>query len=155
MSSTRYATQNLLTQMILIPLGIISSIIIARMLGVEGRGVYAYIILLSSFFIPILSFGYPAGAVYEISTRKFSVKNISFTNTLVSLAQGTLVAAIIFSLWYFDKLGKTGQQISPQIITIIITLIYINTLLRFSLKNIVADSWFTLDNITQILRKII
>jgi len=155
MSSTRHATQNLLTQVILIPLGIISSIIIARMLGVEGRGVYAYILLLSSFFIPILSFGYPVGAVYEISRRRFAVKNISFTNTLVSLVQGTLIAAIIFGLWYFDKLGKTGQQISPPIIAIIITLIYINTLVRFSRKNIVADSWFSLDNITQILRKTI
>jgi len=155
MSSTQYATQNIITQAILIPLGIISSVIIARILGVEGRGVYAYIVLLSSFFIPILSFGYPAGAVYEISRRQFSVKNISFTNALISLAQGTLVAAIILVLWYFDKLGKTGQQISPQIIAIVIVLIYSNTLLRFSLKNIVADSWFTLDNITQILRKII
>ncbi len=155
MSSTRYATQNILTQVILIPLGIISSVVIARILGVEGRGVYAYILLLSSFLIPILSFGYPAGAVYEIGTRQFSVKDISFSNTLVSLAQGTLVAVIIFALWYFDKLGKTGQQISPQIIGIIVALICINTLLRFSLKNIVADSWFTLDNITQILRKII
>ncbi len=155
MSSTRHATQNLLTQAILIPLGIISSVIIARMLGVEGRGVYAYILLLSSFLIPILSFGYAAGTVYEISTGRFSVKNISFANALVSLVQGTFIAAIIYILWYFDKLGKTGQQISPAIITIIIALIYINTLVRFSLKNIIADSWFTLDNITQILRKTI
>lgn len=155
MSSTRYATQNLLTQAILIPLGIISSIIIARMLGVEGRGVYAYILLLSSFFIPILSFGYSAGAIYEISTRRFSIQNISFSNTLVSIVQATFIAAIIFAAWYFDKLGKTGAQISSQIIAIIIALIYTNTLVRFSLKNIVADSWFTLDNIIQIFRKII
>jgi len=90
MSSTRYATQNLLTQAILIPLGIISSVVIARILGVEGRGVYAYIVLLSSFFTPILSFGYSAGAIYEISSRRFSVKNISFTNALVSLYYGIL-----------------------------------------------------------------
>jgi len=91
MSSTQYATQNIITQAILIPLGIVSSIIIARMLGVEGRGVYAYIVLLSSFFIPILSFGYPAGAVYEISKRRFSVQNISFSNVLVSVGQGTFI----------------------------------------------------------------
>lgn len=155
MSSTQYATQNIITQAILIPLGIVSSIIIARMLGVEGRGVYAYIVLLSSFFIPILSFGYPAGAVYEISKRRFSVQNISFSNVLVSVGQGTFIAAIIFVAWYFDKLGKTGQQIPAGGIAIIIALIYTNTLLRFSLKNIVADSWFTLDNIIQISRKII
>jgi len=60
-----------------------------------------------------------------------------------------------FAAWYFDKLGKTGQQIPAGGIAIIIALIYINTLLRFSLKNIIADSWFTLDNIIQISRKII
>lgn len=155
MSSTKYAVQNLLTRAILIPLGIISSIVIARMLGVEGRGVYAYILLLSSFFIPILSFGYPAGAVYEVSTRRFSVKNISASNFVISLLQGALVAVVILGLWHFGLLGKTGQQIPKGGIAIILSLIFINTLFRFSSKNILADSWFSLYNILEILRKII
>lgn len=155
MSSTKHATQNLLTRAILLPLGIVSSVAIARILGVEGRAVYAYIILLSSFFIPILSFGYLAGAVYEISTRRFSIKNISASNLLISFLQGALVAIVVFVLWYFDGLGKTGQQIPEGGIAIIISLIFINTLFRFSLKNILADSWFSLYNILEILRKII
>lgn len=155
MSSTKYAVQNLLTRAILIPLGIISSVIIARILGVEGRGVYAYIILLSTFFIPILSFGYPAGAVYEVSTRRFSVKNISASNFFISLLQGALVAVVVLGLWYFGLLGKTGQQIPKGGIAIILSLIFINTLFRFSSKNILADSWFSFYNILEILRKII
>lgn len=154
-SSTKFAAQNLATKLILFPLGMVSSIIISRMLGVEGKGVYSYIILLASFLIPILSFGYAAGAIYQIGTKTFSVKGTTVSNVIVSLVQGLFIATFIVGAWYWGLLGETGKMIGPLEILIITALIFINTLFQFSSKQILADSWFLLDNSLQILRKII
>lgn len=154
-SSTKFAAQNLATKLLLFPLGIVSSILIARMLGVEGKGVYSYVVLLSALFIPILTFGYGAGVIYQIGTKAFSIKNVTLTNIIISLFQATFIAAIIASAWYFGYLGKTGEQIGYLEILIIIALIFLNTVFQFSGKTILADSWFKLDNLLQIIRKII
>jgi len=154
-SSTKFAAQNLITKFALFPLGIISSVLIARMLGVEGKGVYSYVVLLSSLFIPILTFGYGAGIIYQIGTKAFNVKETTLSNIIVSLLQATFIAAIITSVWYFGYLGKTGERIGYVEILIVVSLIFLNTIFQFSARSILADSWFKLDNLLQILRKII
>jgi|GEM_PF-1179639 len=154
-SSTKFAAQNLITKFALFPLGIISSVLIARMLGVEGKGVYSYVTLLSSLFIPILSFGYGAGVIYQIGTKAFDIKGTTLTNIIVSVLQAAFIAACVACAWYFGYLGKTGEQIGRIEIGIIIALIFLNTVFQFTSKSILADSWFKLDNLLQILRKII
>ncbi len=154
-SSTKFAAQNLATKLVLFPLGIISSVLIARMLGVEGKGIYSFVVLLSSIFIPILTFGYGAGVIYQIGTKTFNVKNVTLTNITISLLQAAFIATIITSAWYFGFLGKIGEQLGYLEILIIVCLIFLNTVFQFSSKSILADSWFKLDNLLQILRKII
>ncbi len=154
-SSTKFAAQNLATKLLLFPLGIISSVLIARMLGVEGKGVYSFVALLASMFIPILTFGYGAGVIYQIGTKTFSVKNSTLTNIIISFIQAAFIAIIISSAWYFGYLGKTGEQIGYIEICIVVALIFLNTIFQFSSKSILADSWFKLDNLLQILRRII
>jgi len=138
-SSTKFAVQNLGTKLILFPLGLISSVLIARMLGVEGKGVYSYVILLSSLFIPILTFGYGAGIIYQIGTKAFDVKGATLTNTIVSLLQSGFIAAFIVAAWYFGYLGKTGEKIGYVEISIVVALIFMNTVFQFSSKMILAD----------------
>jgi len=154
-SSTKFAAQNLATKLLLFPLGIVSSVFIARMLGVEGKGVYSFVVLLSSIFVPILTFGYGAGVIYQIGTKAFNVKGVTLTNIIMSVLQATFIATCIISAWYFGYLGKTGERIGYLEILIVTALIFLNTVFQFSSKTILADSWFKLDNLLQILRKII
>lgn len=55
MSSVTHTLGNLGTKLFLYPLTFLVSIFLAKYLEPEEKGLYAYIIILTSFFIPIFS----------------------------------------------------------------------------------------------------
>ena len=108
----RNSIGNITTKLILYPINFVSSIIIARYLGAEDRGVYAYIVLINSFVLPFLMLGFGGGINYMVSSRKFEIKEVFFTVIVHGLLIGIVSAALIYLAWHFGLLGKTGEKIT-------------------------------------------
>lgn len=62
-------------------LGLLASIIIARVLGPEGNGMYQLIILLPMILMTLLNFGVGSASVYYVGQKKYDMKDIIKTNT--------------------------------------------------------------------------
>ena len=46
------------TRVAIFPVTVLTSVLVARELGPDGRGAYAFMLLLGSFVLPLLSFGF-------------------------------------------------------------------------------------------------
>ena len=73
------------TRVLQLILAIGSSIIIARVLGPEGKGVYSLAILLPTLLIIFTNFGIGQASVYYIGKKKYSSKEVFGNNILLSL----------------------------------------------------------------------
>jgi O-antigen/teichoic acid export membrane protein len=66
-------------------LGIVTSIIIARVLGPEGKGIYTLAILLPMLLITFVNFGIAPASVYYIGKKKYSPLEIFGSNIIFSI----------------------------------------------------------------------
>ncbi len=85
---------NFIRQILTILLGIITSVILARGLGVEGRGLYAIVILIPGLLTTFLSLGVGSAAVYFIARDEYSIRDALNGNIILSMII-SVVAMII------------------------------------------------------------
>jgi len=87
-------------------LGIIASVIITRVLGAEGRGIYSLAILLPTLIIIFTNLGIAPASVYYISIKKYSIKEVFGNSVILSFLISILAALIglIIILFYSDTL---------------------------------------------------
>lgn len=86
-------------------LGLLSSIIIARVLGPEGNGMYQLIVLLPTTLMTLLNFGVGTSSVYYIGQKKYEVKDIIKTNTLSGLSisfVSIIIGAVVIQFFSND-----------------------------------------------------
>jgi len=91
-------------QLVGIIIGILSAMIIARVLGADGQGKYALIILLPNMFYTLFNIGVPASTVYYIGKKEYLLEDIFKTNllTAVILSFLTGVLSCLFIYFYQD-----------------------------------------------------
>jgi len=99
----------LLTKGIALPIGIASSVIIARYLGPSGRGVLALLIVLQGFAIQFGTLGFNASITYFISRDKNSTSRVVTTSVLVGLVVSSLIALILFLAGRLEPKMLLGQ----------------------------------------------
>lgn len=66
-------------------LSLLNSVLVARGLGVEGRGIYAIVILLPTLILTFTSFGVASSTVYHVAKKKYSVTLSFYGNMIISL----------------------------------------------------------------------
>lgn len=137
------------------PIGFISSVIITRLLGAEGRGVYTYFILLTTFFVPLLSVGYGGGVSYYIANRIFKIKDVFYANLLASFLVGGITASILYILYLFGGLGKTAEQIPKLLMLSLFIVIPMSTSVLYTSKMLHSDNEFEKMNYLNIIRRIL
>lgn len=143
MSATKNTLSNFVTKLAVYPIGFISSVIVARILGPEDRGIYTYLLLLTSFLLPILTFGIGGGITYYISSKENKPDAVFVTVFLTSIFFGFLITGIIFILWYFQKLGATGNRIQLLDLLLLLGAVVSNTVFFFVSRMLTGDSKFT------------
>lgn len=143
MSATKNTLSNFVTKLAIYPIGFISSVIVARILGPEDRGIYTYLLLLTSFLLPILTFGIGGGINYYISSKENKPDSVFVTVLIASLFFGFLITGIIFILWYFQKLGATGNRIQLLDLLLLLGAVISNTVFFFVSRMLTGDSKFT------------
>lgn len=154
MSSVKYVAGNFATNLLIFPLAFIGSVIISRILGAEGRGVYVYVLLIANFFLPYICMGFNAGILYSISTKKYNLNNSFFTVILMALVFSVPYIVLLYMAFYFGWFGEIGQHIDSRVLLIISLIITCNLIYNFLSKAIIASDMFTTDNLMRMIAKI-
>lgn len=141
------------TNVILYPISIVNGILIARYLGPGGKGIFAYMGLITNFILPIFMFGYFAGVLYYVSSEKVSVTDYGFTIAIVSILLGLFSAVILWFLWKFHLLGKTASALPSDVFYTILFFLPFSSLNLSWSKVIAGLGWFSLNNLLSIYRK--
>jgi len=103
-------TKNILitfgTRVFQLILGIGSSVIIARMLGPQGRGIYSLAILLPGLLAVFTNLGIGPASVFYIGKKKYSPKEVFGTNIIFAglISIFTIIIGLIIVFFFSDKL---------------------------------------------------
>lgn len=90
---TDFAKQTLLTmgtKVIVLGLGLLISVLLARSLGPDGRGIYTLAILYPTLIVTFLNFGIGSATVYHVAQRRHPLVDVFSSDTLVILVIGTV-----------------------------------------------------------------
>lgn len=99
----------LIVRVLLIAAGFVSSIITARFLGPEGRGVFFYWTTLAAFAIQFGNLGLHSSNTYLLTKRRASFSALAENSLWVSLIGGGILGGgLALSLWLID--GATGDR---------------------------------------------
>ncbi len=116
-------------------LGVFSSVIIARRLGPEGKGIYMLAILLPSLIVAFANLGIGPATVYYVAKKRYSRPEVAGNNILFALGISifSLVCGLLLILFF-------NQTIFPGVAKIY--LIFGLSLIPFSLIFVYLNSIF-------------
>ena len=95
-----------LTQIAVFLAGFFSLVIISRILGPEGRGVYSLIILIPGMIMAFGNLGLGSGNVYFIGSKKYKVQDVLSSSLVFSLILGILLILAFWGLLQIDFFQK-------------------------------------------------
>ncbi len=153
MKSTIDVLVNFATNVLLLPLSIIIGVLIARMVGPEGKGIFTFILLTVSLIVSIGSFGFGAGVNYYVASRQFRTGEVFISILAVSLFFSVVYGGGIILLYHFQMLPSDFQN-SLYVFSIVAS-IFPSYILWFSQRLLVANSKFLTLNGLVLLRQII
>jgi O-antigen/teichoic acid export membrane protein len=109
-------------------LGLLASVIIARVLGPEGNGMYQLIVLLPTTLMTLLNFGVGSASVYYIGQKKYDMKDIIKTNTASGfiLSIAAIIIGVLVVYFASDKFFAGVPQPYLFSILIIMPLLMLN-----------------------------
>lgn len=106
---TKQILWTLLVRILLIAAGFVSSIITARFLGPEGRGVFFYWTTLAAFAIQFGNLGLHSSNTYFLAKGRARLSALAANSLWVSLIGGGVLGGfLVLSLWLMD--GATGDR---------------------------------------------
>ena len=100
------STYNLIQQIWTIVIGLVTSILLARGLGIEQRGIYTLAVLLPELLITFLNLGVAPATVYFISRKKMGPNQTIAHNTSLAfwISTGTILIGVAFIILTQDFL---------------------------------------------------
>lgn len=103
-------------------LGIVISVIVARTLGPEKKGIYSLVILFQVILINFADFGIGSSAVFYIGKKKYSLKEIFGANILFSILISILTILIGLVIIFFFS-GKIFPYVPREYLFSVLFLI--------------------------------
>lgn len=122
-----------ITEVLLFITGFIVAIIIARVLGPAGDGIYSLILLIPGIMISFGNFGIGPASAYFVGSKKYKIEDVVSNSLILALFLGFILILIfggLFQLGFFQKFIHSNQ-ISPLYLWIIVLTIPISLLLSF------------------------
>lgn len=86
------------TQIIVIFISLITSILVARYLGPSGRGIFAVLSVLTALGIQIGNLGFPAATIYFLGKNEEKRQNIFHISLIMGIVGGSIISFFIFLL---------------------------------------------------------
>ena len=103
----------LLTQIITTILAMIGIIIIARVLGPNGKGIYTLVILVPTLLVSLGNLGIGVANAYFVGKRKYLFKDIISNSFIVGLGLG-IILAIAFIIYFLLCKPSFLKNIKPE-----------------------------------------
>lgn len=115
-------------------LAFITSAIIARALGAEGRGAYGLFAVSAAFGQVILGLGIGNAAIYYLNRREIALRDVLATMHVVVAASFVVMAAVVAAIapWGGDPIF--GEDVAPWLLAIAVPVILYMNLLRLTLQ---------------------
>lgn len=103
---TRDTTFTMLANILILMLGLGTSVILARLLGPEGRGIYAIASLLPSLVVTFVHLGIGPAAVYYTAQKRYPWKEILGNTIFLALITGVagVIVALIVTLFFRERI---------------------------------------------------
>lgn len=128
------------------PIVIGTAVLVARVLGPSDRGIYAFILLLETFALPISFFGFGAAVLYFTGSGRFGVKESTFTYICVGVLLGAILGIVLAVMFRFDALGKTAKEVPATLFYVALLKLPVEGGLIALDRLVVGTSWFSLYN---------
>lgn len=101
-SITKNSVITFSSQILTFALGFAASIILARVLGPEGKGIYALIVLIPALMLKLGSLGIEATNVYFTGSKRYGIKDIVSNSLLCGILLGSILILLFFGVFHFD-----------------------------------------------------
>ena len=154
-NATRSSLGMLVTRFALYPLTILTSIVVARLLGPADRGVYAFVLLFGSSLLPLATLGSGAGVVYLLSSGKFDVNRVFLTTCLLGIATGGVCAGIIFACIAAHVFGSVITALPFSLILPLLLVLPLQGLDFMVNRLAIGTNWFSLMNWSMIAKPLL
>ena len=115
-------------QVLGIIIGMLSAMIIARVLGVEGQGRYALVILLPNVLYTVFNMGVAPATVYYIGKKEFSLADVFRTNLFLALglSLATILIGILFLVFFHEKFYASVSLQAIYMILCVLPFLFLN-----------------------------
>ena len=114
---------NLFSSVFITVVALITGVIINRSLGPTLKGQYAALYLVSTFYGPLLSFGYQGGVLYHGIRKEINFKSFFWAGMLLTLVIGCIIPVLFFPLIKIGIFGKIPASLSSSNIMIGVSII--------------------------------
>jgi len=144
--ASRAALGILGTRLSVYPFKIVVALVVAPLLGTADYGIYSFLLLPGSVFMPLLFFGLGQGIRYNISSGRYRAKDVAISALAAGLFHGALNGGLVGLLWHLGFLGETGDAITLGLLLPILFVMPLQGAALLMNRVMVGDSWFTAMN---------
>ncbi len=123
----------LLNNLFVFVFGFISMIIISRVLGPEGKGIYSLILLIPGLIMTFGSFGLGSGNVYFVGSKKYSIQEVVSNSLVLTILLGSFLILVFWGMLQLDffKNFINHNQIPSFYLWLVVITIPVSLLLSF------------------------
>jgi len=141
------------TEILIFIFGFVTMIILARILGPTGKGIYSLILLIPGLMVAFGNFGIGSANIYFIGSKKYKIQDIVSHSVISAIVLGLILILIFWGMLQFSPFQKFihSNQISPLYLWIIVLFIPLSFLLIFFRGIIGGKGEITNYNKTRIL----
>lgn len=132
-------------------ISLIISIIVARILGPEGKGIYSLVILLPTLLITFTQFGIGPASVFYTGKKIYSPKKIFGANIIFSILISTLAITIGFVIVFFFH-NRFFPNVPKEYLFLALLLIPLQLFLTFLVDILLGLQEIRKYNLFQIIR---
>ena len=114
-SITKNSTITFSSQILIFALGFVASIILARVLGPGGKGIYALIVLVPALMLKLGSLGIEAANVYFTGSKQYGIKDIVSNSLFCSILLSSILISLFFGVFHLEIFQNflDSNQINP------------------------------------------
>ena len=128
-------------QILIFALGLITSIILARTLGPNGRGIYTLIILIPTVMLKLGSLGIEAANVYFTGSKKYELKDIVSNSLFDSIILSSILIILFIGISYLKVFHNflNSNQINLFYLWLLVLTVPFSLLLGFLISIILGQ----------------
>lgn len=121
------------TEILVFIFGFVTLIILARVLGPTGKGIYSLILLIPGLLLTFGSFGIESANVYFVGSRKYKIQDVVSNSLILSFFLGIILILIFWIILQFDLFQSFihSNQIPSFYLWLVVLIIPLSLVLNF------------------------